>query len=79
MLEIPIKSSQPSFMVLREDTDGVWSFLGEFRRKPGLAAQAARTQAILEATGCAAKVGENYAAVLSSEWRVSQKWNAPSK
>jgi hypothetical protein len=79
MPEIPTKPSPPSFVVLRETTGGAWQILGEVRRKPGLAAQAARTQAILEATGGKAKAGEAYAAVLASEWRVAQKWNAPSK
>jgi hypothetical protein len=78
MLEKPLKPRAPSFVVLRETAAGAWRFLGEVRRKPGLAAQAARTQAILEATGGKAKAGEVYAAVLASEWRVAQKWGAPS-
>lgn len=69
-------ASPPSFVVLRETADGAWELLGEVRRKPGLTAQAARTQAILEATGGQAKAGEVYAAVLASEWRVAQKWSA---
>lgn len=77
MPEMPSKSRPPGFVVLRETADGVWKFLGEVRRKPGLAAQAARTRAILEATGGKAKEGETYAAVLASEWRVAQKWNPP--
>ena len=79
MPEIPAKPSPPSFVVLRETSGGAWKLLGEVRRKPGLAAQAARTQAILEATGGKVKAGEAYAAVLASEWRVAQKWNAPGK
>ena len=54
-------------------------FLGEVRRRPGLTAQAARTRAILEATGGKAKAGEVYAAVLASEWRVAQRWDPPSE
>ena len=73
------KPSRPSFVVLREKAGGAWEYLGKVRRKPGLAAQAARTQAILDATGGKAKAGEVYAAVLASEWRVAQKWNAPNK
>lgn len=75
----PTKPRPPSFVVLRETTDGAWKLLGEVRRKPGLAALAARTQAILDATGGQAKPGEVYVAVLASEWRVAQKWNASSK
>jgi len=78
MREMPSKPTPPSFVVLRETADGAWEFLGEVRRKPGLAAQAARTQAIFEATAGKAKAGEVYAAVLASEWRVAQKWNAPT-
>ena len=78
MPEMPSKPSRPSFVVLRETTDGAWHLLGEVQRKPGLTAQAARTQAIFEATGGRAKAGEVYAAVLASEWRVAQKWNEPS-
>ena len=76
---MPLKPRPPSFVVLRETAGGTWKFLGEVRRKPGLAAQAARTQAILEATGGKAKAGEMYAAVLASEWRIAQEWNAPNK
>lgn len=69
----------PSFVVLQQTTDGQWRLLGEVRRKPGLTAQAARTQAILEATGGQAKAGEAYAAVLRSEWLVAQKWGSSGK
>jgi hypothetical protein len=79
MPEIPTKPSPPRFVVLRETTGGAWKILGEVRRKPGLAAQAARTHAIFEVTGGKAKAGEVYAAVLASEWGVAQKWNAPNK
>ena len=71
------KPSPPSFAVLRQTCANTWEYLGEVRRKPGLTAHAARTHAILEATNGAAKAGETYAAVLSSEWRVAQKWSAP--
>jgi hypothetical protein len=79
MPETPSKHNPPSFVVLRESTGGAWKILGEVRRRPGLTAQAARNQAIFEATGGQAEAGEAYAAVLASEWRVAQKWNAPSK
>lgn len=77
MPDTPGKPAPPSFMVLRRKSDDTWVVLGTVRRRPGMTAQAARTQAILEATGGTAKAGEVYAAVLSSEWHIAQKWNAP--
>lgn len=77
MSELINKPSRPSFAVLRKTSANTWEFLGEVRRKPGMTAQAARTHAILEATHGTAKAGEVYAAVLASEWRIAQKWNAP--
>ena len=65
-------------MVLRQAAEGQWEFLGEVARKRGLPARAARTQAILDATGGAAKDGEIYAAVLRSEWRVAMDWGPPA-
>lgn len=65
-----------AFVVLQLVGDQ-WKLLGEFERKPGLTARAARTQAILEATGGTAKAGETYAAVLRSEWRVALDWSPP--
>jgi hypothetical protein len=43
-----------------------------------MTAAAARTQAILDATGGKAKAGEVYAAVLRSEWRVALDWRPPT-
>lgn len=68
------KQAAPGFVVLHEAEDGRWVCLGEVPRKRGLSARAARTQAILDATGGAAKTGERYAAVLRSEWRVAMDW-----
>jgi hypothetical protein len=65
------------FVVLRQVGPDSWSLLGEFERRPGLTARAARSQAILEATGGRAKAGEVYAAVLRSEWRVALDWQPP--
>ena len=65
-------------MVLRQAAEGRWEFLGEVPRRRGLSARAARTQAILDATGGAAKDGETYAAVLRSEWRVAMDWGPPA-
>jgi len=72
------KPSGPAFVVLRQLDDKKWEFLGEVPRKQGLPARAARTQAILDATGGTAKSTEVYAAVLRSEWRVAQDWSARS-
>ena len=72
------KPTAPGFVVLQQGADGQWRVLGEVRRKPGLTSQAARTQAIPEATVCKSKAGEGYAAVLRSEWLVAQKWDPPA-
>ena len=77
MTERSARPALPRFVVLRQTASGQWQLLGEVRRKPGLAARAARTQAIMEATGGRAKAGEIYAAVLRSEWLVAQQWNPP--
>jgi hypothetical protein len=69
--------SAPGFVVLRQVDGERWELLGEVPRKRGLPARAARTQAILEATGGKARAGEVYAAVLRSEWRVATDWTAP--
>ena len=69
----------PAFVVLRRGAGGRWEELGEVARRRGLPARAARTQAILDATGGAAKAGETYAAVLRSEWRVAMDWNPPGE
>ena len=68
----------PGFVILRQVGEGRWKLLGEFERKPGLTARAARSRAILDATRGKAKAGEVYAAVLRSEWRVALDWLPPS-
>jgi hypothetical protein len=73
------KSSAAAFVVLRETTDGTWKLLGEVPRTRGLPARAARSRAILDATGGRAKPGDVYAAVLRSEWRVAQDWVHPEE
>jgi hypothetical protein len=70
-------ASAPGFVVLRELPDGRWELLGEVSRRRGLPARAARSRAILDATGGNAKAGEVYAAVLRSEWRIAQDWAPP--
>ena len=67
--------SGPAFVVLRREPGGRWVELGEVARRRGLTARAARSAAIVEATRGAARAGERYAAVLRSEWRVSQDWD----
>jgi hypothetical protein len=78
MSDSTAKSAGPAFVVLQQIGDDSWQLLREVPRKRGLAARAARTQAILEATDGAAKRGEVYAAVLRSEWRVAMDWVPPT-
>jgi hypothetical protein len=72
-----VRRRVPAFVVLQQLADGRWRLLGEFDRKPGMTAKAARSHAILEATGGKAQAGEVYAAVLRSEWRVAIDWQPP--
>jgi hypothetical protein len=71
------RPSAPGFVVLRQLANSRWELLAEVPRKRGLPARAARSQAILEATGGKAKAGEVYAAVLRSEWRIAMDWAPP--
>jgi hypothetical protein len=71
------KQPAPGFVVLRQVGKDRWRMLGEVPRRRGLPARAARSQAIMDATGGEAKPGEVYAAVLRSEWRVSLDWKHP--
>ncbi len=70
-------TNAPGFVVLRQVEGGTWELLAEVPRRRGLPARAARTQAILDATGGTARKGEVYAAVLRSEWRIAQDWSPP--
>jgi hypothetical protein len=72
-----VPAGTPGFVVLRELPNGRWELLGEVARRRGLPARAARSRAILDATGGKAKAGEVYAAVLRSEWRIAQDWASP--
>jgi len=63
----------PGFVVLRDTGDGRWRVVAETDRRPGLSAEAARRQAVLDATGGAAGEGERFAVVLRSEWRMAQR------
>ena len=71
------EKASPGFVVLRQVAEDRWELLGEVRRRRGVPARAARTQAILDATNGAAKAGEVYAAVLRSEWRIAMDWSPP--
>jgi hypothetical protein len=77
MPDAPKTSSRPGFVVLRQVDEEHWGLLGEFERTPGKTARAARSQAIIDATGGEAKAGEVYAAVLRSEWRTALDWLPP--
>jgi hypothetical protein len=68
------KPAAPGFVVLQKLKSGKWEFLGEIPRRRGLSARAARSQAILDATGGKASKGDIYAAVLRSEWRIAMDW-----
>lgn len=70
--------TEPAFVVLREGADGRWELIGEVPRRRGLPARAARSRAIVEASGGTAREGERYAAVLRSEWKVALDWTAPA-
>jgi hypothetical protein len=72
------KQTAPGFVVLRHIGGDTWQVLGEVRRRRGLPARAARSQAILDATDGAARPGEVFAAVLRSEWRIALDWEHPS-
>ena len=73
------RGPQPGFVVLRRLENGSWELLGEVPRRRGLPSRAARTAAILEASGGRARAGERDAAVLRSEWRVAQDWTPPTE
>jgi hypothetical protein len=57
--------------VLRCVAGDRWELVGEVPRPVGLPARKARAQAIRDAIGREPKPGEQFAAVLRSEWRIS--------
>jgi len=65
--------SAGGFVVLREVGEGRWRVVGESDRRPGVRSEAARLQAVQDATGGTAGTGEVYAVVLRSEWRQAQR------
>ena len=77
MAKVELDPREHGFVVLKEAGEGRWQVLGEVRRVPGLTARAARSRAIIEASGGTARSGETYAAVLRSEWRIAQDWTPP--
>ena len=62
---------KPGYVVLRQVGKDKWEFVGDVDRLPGRTARDARAQAIRDATGGKAKVGEIYRAILRSEWRIA--------
>ena len=70
---VPERAAGPGFVILRGVGNGRWRVVGEADRRPGLSAEAARAQAVRDATGSPAGAGETYAVVLRSEWRVAQR------
>jgi len=66
-------ATAPGFVVLRDAGDGYWRVIAETSRRPGLSAEAARAQAVRDATGGTAGDGQRYAVVLRSEWRMAQR------
>lgn len=63
--------SRPGFVVLRCVGADRWELVGEVPRRAGLPARKARAQAIRDAVGREPEPGEQFAAVLRSEWRIS--------
>jgi hypothetical protein len=61
----------PGYVVLRHRGGDRWQLVGEADRRPGHTARRARAQAVLDATGRAARDGEVYAVLPRSEWRVA--------
>ena len=66
--------SPPGYVVLRQVAEGQWEMIGEARRRPGLAARAARAQAIRDAVGGAISDDDVYVAILRSEWRIGLEY-----
>lgn len=79
MSEKPRPPVRPGFVVWQRRSDGARIVLGEFDRRPGATARAARRSAIEAATHGAARPSQSYAAVLRSEWRIAQGWAGRSK
>jgi hypothetical protein len=66
-----MEPSKPAYVVLKKTGKDTWRVIGEVERKPGQTARAARARAIEDAIGGTAKVGDEYRAVLRSEWRIA--------
>ena len=59
------------FVVLKLEKSGLWRFLGETNRQPGLTARAARARAIETLLGEAPSAHDQFAVIPRSEWRVA--------
>jgi hypothetical protein len=68
------KPSRGGYVVFQQTADDTWRLLGEADRRPGLPARRSRAQAVQDVVGREPAVGEVYAAVPRSEWRVSLDW-----
>ncbi len=66
-----MEGSRPGFVVLRSVGGDRWEMAGEVPRRAGLPARKARAQAIRDVIGREPEPGEQFAAVLRSEWRIS--------
>lgn len=64
-------ATKPGYVVMRQVGEDRWQVVGYADRKPGQTARRARAEAVMDATGGAAKPGESYRAVLRSEWRIA--------
>ena len=61
---------KPGYVVFRETSKDMWQLVGEADRQPGRTAREARAEAIKDATGGEPTRGQNYRAVLRSEWAI---------
>jgi hypothetical protein len=62
---------KPGYVVFNKAGKDTWRLVGEADRQPGRTAAAARVQAIHDATGGKVKPGQEYRAVLRSEWAIA--------
>lgn len=62
---------KPGYVVFHRTGKNTWRLVGEADRQPGRTAAAARAQAIRDATGGKVKGGDEYRAVLRSEWKIA--------
>ena len=58
------------YVVLQELRPDEWRVLGEVGRRPGLPARRSRAQAVRDVLGREPNVGEKFAVLPRSEWRL---------